>query len=61
MRHAHLLVRFTNIKGQEQSLLLDHFNAKIIQHEVDHLNAILFIDRAHELEEKKPGKKSKER
>lgn len=57
MRHARLIVRFQNIKGQEQSLLLEHFNAKIIQHEVDHLNAMLFIDRAHEIEEKKPKKK----
>lgn len=56
-RHARLLVRFQNIKGQEQSLLLEHFNARIIQHEVDHLNAILFIDRAHEVEEKKAKKK----
>ena len=56
-RHSHLLVRFQNLKGQEQSLLLEHFNARIIQHEVDHLNAMLFIDRAHEIEEKKPKKK----
>lgn len=57
MRHAHLLVHFINIKGQEQSLLLEHFNARIIQHEVDHLDSTLFIDRAHEIEEKKPKKK----
>lgn len=56
-RHSRLLVRFQNIKGQEQSLLLEHFNARIIQHEVDHLNAMLFIDRAHEVEEKKAKKK----
>lgn len=56
-RHARLLVKFQNLKGQEQSLLLEHFNARIIQHEVDHLNAMLFIDRAHEIEEKKAKKK----
>ncbi|MFA4814886.1 MAG: peptide deformylase [Candidatus Gracilibacteria bacterium] len=56
-RHSQLLVRYKNIKGQEQNLLLDHFNARIIQHEVDHLNAMLFIDRAHEIEEKKRSKK----
>jgi peptide deformylase len=55
-RHRSLLVRFTNIKGKEQSLLLDDFNARIIQHEVDHLNAKLFIDRAHHIEEKKKKK-----
>lgn len=56
-RHARLLVKFKNIKGQDQSLLLEHFNARIIQHEVDHLNGMLFIDRAHEIEEKKVSKK----
>ncbi len=56
-RHSRLLVKFKNIKGQDQSLLLEHFNARIIQHEVDHLNGMLFIDRAHEIEEKKPRKK----
>ncbi len=56
-RHSRLLVKFKNIKGQDQSLLLEHFNARIIQHEVDHLNGMLFIDRAHEIEEKKVSKK----
>lgn len=59
MRHSHLLLRFTNIKGQDQSLLLEHFNARIIQHEVDHLDGKLFIDRAHEIEETKAGKKTR--
>lgn len=53
-RHSFLTVRFQNLKGQEQTLMLEHFNARIIQHEVDHLNAMLFIDRAHSIEEKKP-------
>jgi peptide deformylase len=52
-RHASLFVRFQNLKGQEQNLLLEGFNARIIQHEVDHLDGMLFIDRAHEIEEKK--------
>lgn len=56
-RHERLLVKFKNIKGQDQSLVLDGFNARIIQHEVDHLNAMLFIDRAHEIEETKKRKK----
>ncbi|QQR54378.1 peptide deformylase [Candidatus Peregrinibacteria bacterium] len=57
-RHSFLTVRFQNLKGQEQTLTLEHFNARIIQHEVDHLDGKLFIDRAHEIEEKKK-KKSK--
>ena len=55
-RHAALTVRFQNLKGQQQTLLLEHFNARIIQHEVDHLDGKLFIDRAHEIEEKKKSK-----
>lgn len=55
-RHSFLMVRFQNLKGQEQTLALEHFNARIIQHEVDHLDGKLFIDRAHEIEEKKRKK-----
>jgi len=40
------LVRFQNLKGHEQTLELTDFNARIVQHEVDHLNGILFIDKA---------------
>lgn len=57
-RHSRLLLKYTNIKGHEQKLILEHFNARIIQHEVDHLNGMLFIDRAHEIEEKKKTKRS---
>jgi peptide deformylase len=46
-RHASLTVAFQNEKGQKQTLVLHEFNARIIQHEVDHLNGGLFIDRAH--------------
>ena len=56
-RHSYLTVRFQNLKGQEQTLMLEHFNARIIQHEVDHLDGKLFIDRAHSIEEKKPKKR----
>ncbi|EKD92648.1 MAG: Peptide deformylase [uncultured bacterium] len=45
-RHKSLTVIFENEKGQQQTLFLQGFNARVIQHEVDHLNAKLFIDRA---------------
>lgn len=45
-RHQALTVRFQDEKGRKQSLLLHDFNARVIQHEVDHLNGMLFIDRA---------------
>jgi peptide deformylase len=50
-RHASLSVSYDTLKGQRQTLMLEGFNARIIQHEVDHLNAGLFIDRATEVHE----------
>jgi len=58
-RFSRILVRYKNLKNQEQTLELLHFNARIIQHEIDHLDGVLFVDRAFEIEEKKRSKKSK--
>ncbi len=58
-RASHLVLRFKNLRGQEQTLVLEHFNARIIQHEIDHLDGVLFIDRAFDIEEKKRIKKPK--
>lgn len=59
-RASRVLVRYQNLKNKDHTLELFHFNARIIQHEVDHLNGMLFIDRAFEIEEKKRSKKSKD-
>lgn len=48
-RHKSLTVTFDNLRGGVQTLHLTDFNARVIQHEVDHLNGILFIDRAYEV------------
>jgi peptide deformylase len=56
-RHENLTVTFENLKGDSQTLFLEGFNARIIQHEVDHLDAGLFIDRAHEVKEEDRSKK----
>jgi peptide deformylase len=37
-------VKFTNTKDQEQIMVFTDFEARIVQHEVDHLNGKLFID-----------------
>lgn len=50
-RHESLTVTFQDIKGETQSLFLKGFNARIIQHEVGHLNGELYIDHAHEVHE----------
>lgn len=43
-RHKKIRVKFTDINGNIQILELDDLNARIIQHETDHLNGVLFID-----------------
>lgn len=58
-RASHIVLRYKTIRGQEQTLVLEHFNARIIQHEIDHLDGVLFVDRAFDIEEKKRVKKSK--
>jgi len=44
-RHKSLTVKFLDRKGKETVLKLRGFNARIVQHEVDHINAMLYIDR----------------
>ena len=38
-------VRFINLKGELQTLQVRGLLARIIQHELDHLNGVLFVDR----------------
>ncbi len=45
-------INYLDTKGDKISKLFEGFEAQIIQHEIDHLNGILFIDRL--LEQKKP-------
>ena len=45
-------VNFLNEKGDKITSLIDGFEAQIMQHEIDHLNGVLFTDRL--LEQKKP-------
>ena len=52
-RPASVRVQAWNEKGRPFSLSADGLFARIIQHEMDHLNGILFIDR---LEVKKRGR-----
>lgn len=43
-RHKSLTVKFLDRKGEENVLKLNGLNARIVQHEVDHINAKLYID-----------------
>lgn len=43
-RSAEVKVKFTDIRGKEQVMNFYDFEARIVQHETDHLNGTLFID-----------------
>jgi len=48
-RHRDILVKALNERGEAIEFEAHGFFARVIQHEVDHLNGILFIDRAKDL------------
>lgn len=43
-RHAALTVKYLDGKGRENVLKLSDLNARIVQHEVDHIEGHLYID-----------------
>lgn len=47
-RHKEVTVKFQDMKGNEHVLKLIGYNARIAQHEVDHLDGKLYIDRVAE-------------
>ena len=44
-RHNSITVEFLDLKGKKQTKKYKEFNAVIIQHEIDHLDGILFMDK----------------
>ncbi len=43
-RFTEVTIRFLDTKGRPNTLKLKDFNARIVQHEMDHLDGILFTD-----------------
>jgi peptide deformylase len=43
-RHKKVTVQFQDLKGNEKKLTTEDRFAVVLQHEIDHLNGILFID-----------------
>ena len=43
-RHADVTVEYLDINGEKHSLNVSGFDAHVVQHELDHLNGVLFID-----------------
>lgn len=64
-RHAAVKVRYCDPEGQEKLIEADGFLAIALQHEIDHLDGILYIDRISRLKRqmlvKKLKKQQKER
>lgn len=48
-RHEKVKVRFIDYNGKQQEILADELLAIILQHEIDHLDGILYIDRLSRL------------
>ena len=56
-RPAGVTVKFLDREGREQVLESDEFLATVIQHEVDHLDGVLFIDYLSKLKRDRVIKK----
>ena len=50
-RHKAITLKYQDEKGDEKILKLKDFNARVVQHEIDHLDGILFIDYLEKSEE----------
>ena len=50
-RCTHVKVQYLDIDGNKKELEADDFLARILQHEIDHLDGILYTDRAIQMYE----------
>ena len=48
-RHVAVRLSFHDREGQAQSVIAKDFFARVIQHETDHLNGIVYLDRMRDL------------
>ncbi|OJF95701.1 peptide deformylase [Alkalibacterium sp. 20] len=44
-RHKRIKVEYFDLKGNKQHKRLKDFSAIVVQHEIDHLNGVMFFDR----------------
>jgi peptide deformylase len=47
-RYTNILVHYTNIQGETVDLPLEGFTARVFQHEYDHLDGLVFLDRVED-------------
>lgn len=43
-RSVEIELEYVDLKGKKQQRKLDHFDARVVQHEVDHLDGVLIVD-----------------
>lgn len=43
-RSISIVLRYTDIKGNDQERMLEHMDARVVQHELDHLEGKLIVD-----------------
>lgn len=51
-RASRIKIKYQDITGQEQQMSAEGFMAKCIQHEIDHLNGVLYLERLNHLKRK---------
>lgn len=56
-RNKKVVVRYQNLRGETEEIIGEDLLAIALQHEIDHLNGILFIDRLSPLKRKLIKKK----
>jgi peptide deformylase len=56
-RAERVRVRFLDLDGKEHELEADGLLARVVQHEVDHINGVLFIDHLSKLKRDRVTKK----
>ena len=44
-RHKSIVVKYQDLEGAEQTVKFEEFLARIVLHEMDHLQGVLFVDR----------------
>ena len=56
-RPASIRVRYLDLDGKEQEIAADGLLATCLQHEIDHLNGVLFIDHLSRLKRERVTKR----
>lgn len=59
-RHRDIVLRYQNLGGEDVEMKSTEFQARVIQHEMDHLQGILFVDRLTPADKIRLGSKLQE-